>query len=409
MASRDFNIWDYLAVLVKWRKFIVLNFVVVCVIATGFSFLLPKWYRAKATLLPPIEKTSGLFGVTAALPELQLGELALPGIKSPADIFKAILESRTVAEGVINKLGLMEIFGTKNLDDAILRLWDQTRIEITNEGLIGISVEERNSILAARIANCLIEELDRVNQNTSVTQAKSTRIFVEARLEETLRDLKESEEALRIFQENNKTVSLPEQTTALIQSAAELKARQVSIEVEKGVLLKALSRTHPQVVLLQSEIDELQKQLNQITLGNELVDQTEEMDQMSTRGDFEIPLSEVPTVGLQLARLTRDVKIQEAIFELLTQQYEQAKIQEAKDTPTVQVLDHATPPSRKVKPKRALIGITAGISATLIVMLALLLYTRFEMVREEDPEKYKKILSLFTVVKGDLKGLLKKK
>jgi uncharacterized protein involved in exopolysaccharide biosynthesis len=408
MKSRELGFWDYFAILVKWRRLIVINFVVVCLLAAGLSFLLPKWYKAKATLLPPVEQPSAAYGLVSMLSELPFGDLGVPGVSSPSEVFKAILESRSVAEAIVKKWDLMKVYKKKKLEHAVLKLWDHSGVEITEEGIIEISVEERSPELAAKIANAFVEELDRINQMTSVSQAKNTRVFVEGRLKETEENLHEAEEALRLFQEEHKTVSLTDQTAAAIQSAAELKARQVALEVERGVLLKTFSDDHPQVVRLQSEIEELQKQLDQVTLGDIQEPHVGQQDQMSGEGNFSIPLSEVPSVGLQLARLTREVEIQVAIFELLTQQHEQAKIQEAKDTPTVQVLDRAAPPELRSRPIRRRIVLFGG---GLSIFFSLLLIAWMEYLSElrlRRQEEYHRLQGLLRELKADVDFGLRK-
>jgi tyrosine-protein kinase Etk/Wzc len=408
MKSGELGLWDYFAILVKWRKLIVINFVTVCLIAIGVSFVLPKWYEAKATLLPPIEQPSGALGLASVLSELPFGEFGLPEMGSPSEVFKAILESQTVAEAIVQRWNLMDVYKKEKMEHAVQALWDRSQIEITEEGLISITVEERSPELAAGIANSFVEELDRVNQLSSVSQAKNTRIFIEGRLEETQVNLKKAEERLRLFQEENKTISLPDQTAAAIQSAAELKARQVAIEIERGVLLKTLSSSHPQVVRLQSEIAELQKQLDQIALGTPKESRGTATDQSNAEGNFNVPLLEVPTVGLQLARLTREVKIQEAIFELLTTQYEQAKIQEAKDTPTVQVLDRAKPPEIKSRPVRRRIALLGGVLSIFLSFIFIGGIEYLHRLREWRREEYNRLQDTLGELKADLDFCLRK-
>jgi len=408
MKSNELNFLDYFAILIKWRKLIVYNFVVVCIVAIGLSFIMPKWYKAQTTLMPPVEQSISTFGLASVLGELPFSELGLPGMTSSAEIFKAIIESRKVATAVIEKWNLMEVYKKKEFEHAIATLWDHSRVEITQEGLIKISVEERNPELAAGLANSFVEELDRVNQTSTMSQAKNTRIFVEKRLEESQDSLRIAEEALRIFQEENQTVSLPEQIAAVIQNVAELKTKQVSLEVEKGVLSKTSSSTHPQILRLQSEIEELQEQINQLTIGALKAYQQGEGDQINDKGDFNIPLSEVPSVGLRLARLTREVKIQEAVFELLTQQYEQAKIQEAKNTPTVQVLDRAVPPKIRSKPVRRIIVIFWAALSILFSFIVIGWMEYFNALKEKHQEEYRKLQNLLLELKTDLHSFIRK-
>ncbi|KPL16983.1 MAG: hypothetical protein AMJ92_12275 [candidate division Zixibacteria bacterium SM23_81] len=406
MKSRELNFWDYLAVLVKWRKLIVLNFVAVCLIAVALSLVLPKWYKAKATLLPP-EESSNTSAIASLLTDLPLGGLTIPGTTTSTDLFVAILGSRTVAEGVIQKLDLMEVYKSKNLEGAVETLQKHSSFGITKEGVLTIEVEEKDPHLAAKVANAFVVELDRVNQETNVSQAKSKRLFVERRLKESQLELEKAEEELKLFQEKNKAISLPVQISTAIERAAELKAEQVSLEIQLGVLLKTASRSHPQVEHLRSQISEIQKQLEKIEFGN-VPNLSSQKPGSSERTEFHVPFSKVPTVGLELARLTRNLKIQEAVYGLLTQQYEQAKIEEAKDTPTVQILDVALPPIRKSKPNRKMFVIFLGFLSLFLSMVCAFSVEYFQRLRVTQAEEYDRVSGLFHILKGDIKHLRSK-
>jgi tyrosine-protein kinase Etk/Wzc len=403
MKNRELIFWDYLAILVKWRKLIVINFLIVCFAASGISLILPKWYRSQATLLPPIEQTSSPFGLVSMLSDIPLGELGVPGMRTPLDLFKAILESRTVGEAVVKRLNLQGVYKKKTLEDAVRVLWKRIQMKTSPEGTISIVAEDRSPERAAGIANAFVEELDRVNQTTSTSQAKNTRIFIEKRLEETIANLQDAEESLRMFQEQNKTVSLTDQIAAIIQSAAELKAKQVALEIEKEVRLKVMSSAHPEIMRLQAQIEEFQKQLDKLLLVSEKLSGSN--DQSSDQEDFMIPLAKVPSLGLQMARLVRDVKIQEAIFELLTQQYERAKIEETKDTPTVQVLDWAVPPGRRSRPRRMIFVFFMGLLSLFLSMVSVFTLEYYQRLRAADDVRYHQIRKAIEAIKKDLARL----
>jgi uncharacterized protein involved in exopolysaccharide biosynthesis len=406
MESKELNFWDYFAVLVKWRRLIVVNFIVVSLIAVAISLVLPKWYLAKASLLPP-EDSARSSAITSLLANLPISGISIPGATTSADLFVAILGSRTVAEGVIQKLGLIRVYKSKNMEGAVRTLQEHSSIGITPEGVITVEVEEKDPQLAAGIANAYIAELDRVNKETSVSQAKNKRLFIEGRLDKAKPELEKAENELRQFQEKNKAISLPDQVSAAIERAALLKAEQVTLEIELGVLLKTASFSHPQVKLLQTKISEIQKQMDLLEIGAASEYDTTSSDAAEKSGYY-VPFSKVPSVGLELARLIRDLKIQEAIYELLIQQYEQAKIEEAKDTPTVQALDIATPPILKSKPNRKVFVIfLAFLSLFISVSYAFSMeyLRRLEVSRTEE---YHKIVGLFSELREDIRRLRSK-
>lgn len=383
MKEKEVNLWDYLMVLAKWRRMIGLNFIGVCLLVVLISLFLPKWYTATTSILPPQGEGGGLSlpSGLATLASLS-GGLSLPGTATPSDVFAAILKSRSVAERVIRVNGLMKVYKAKDLQEAMRTLHSHSNIDVSPEGIIRIEVTEKDPSLAARVANSLVEALDGVNREKSTSRAKSARIFIEKRLDSTKAELKRAEERLRRFQEVHKAISLSDQTKAAIEKAADLRAEKAVLEIKLGVLRQSMGGTHPQVQRLRTQINEYDKQLRKMEFGG-------------GEDDFLLPFSQVPSFALELARLARDLKVEEEIFEFLTQQYEQAKIQEKRDTPTVQVLDEAIPPTQKSKPKRTvLVGLAGLLSLFVGVFLAFGLEYMERVSSSEESQKISRISSL---------------
>ncbi len=383
MKEKEVNLWDYLMVLAKWRRMIGLNFIGVCLLVVLISLFLPKWYTATTSILPPQGEGGGLSlpSGLATLASLS-GGLSLPGTATPSDVFAAILKSRSVAERVIRVNGLMKVYKAKDLQEAMRTLHSHSNIDVSPEGIIRIEVTEKDPSLAARVANSLVEALDGVNREKSTSRAKSARIFIEKRLDSTKAELKRAEEKLRRFQEVHKAISLSDQTKAAIEKAADLRAEKAVLEIKLGVLRQSMGGIHPQVQRLRTQINEYDKQLRKMEFGG-------------GEDDFLLPFSQVPSFALELARLARDLKVEEEIFEFLTQQYEQAKIQEKRDTPTVQVLDEAIPPTQKSKPKRTvLVGLAGLLSLFVGVFLAFGLEYMERVSSSEESQKISRISSL---------------
>jgi len=397
------NIYTYLTILVGYRRFIFLNLVGICIIVAILSFLLPSWYRATTTILPPGGEVLGL-GLASSLMGTASGlatSLSLPFMATPSDVFAAILKSRVVGEAVVEKENLMEAYKTKSTEDALGELFSHVAIEVTPEGLISLSYEDKDRIRAAAVANRFVMELDRINRKTSTSQAKSARMFIEERLTQTHEELTRAEEDLRRFQEENKAILLDDQMKAAIDKAADLKVQMVSSEIELNVLSKTLSPTHPQIKSLRSRINEIKKQLEILERGNQKED-------YEGKTVLDVPFAEVPSLSLKLARLFREVKIQEGIFGLLTQQYEQYKIQETKDTPTIQVLDKAVPPEKRAKPKRArLVGIS-GILSIFVSMVFIFGLEYFKRSKQKNPEAIERLEALLGAWRRDVEDLKKK-
>jgi uncharacterized protein involved in exopolysaccharide biosynthesis len=395
--QENINLYSYLAVLVKYRRFIFFNFIFICITVGLLSLFLPNWYRAKTTLLPPergglaVGHNSSLLGEFSAL-----SGLSLPMTATPSDIFAAILKSRAVVEPVIKEEDLLKIYGVRKMEDGLKEFFSHLQVRVENEGIISIDFEDRNRDRAARVANLLVEELDQVNRLTSTSKAKNARIFIEERLNQTQSNLQASEDSLRSFQERNKAIVLDEQMKVAVQAAAQLKAEMTSAEIQMNVLGKNMSPDHPQIQQLRTRINEIRRQLGLL-----------ESDSTTTKENkvLGVPFSQAPSLSLELARLTREVKIQERLFELLTQQYEQYKIEETKDTPTVQVLDKASPPETKYKPKRASMVLIAGIASLFLSVIFSFSLEYIERTRRKQPEDYRKIEEMISVVRKDLASL----
>ena len=357
--SEEINFLDYLDVIFKRRRMIIRNSLLAGLIMVVLSFLLPKTYTATTILLPPGEGEQN--GLRSLLLNSPVSMFDVPGIPaSSSDIFVEILKSRTVAEAVLSKkykseetgLNLYEIWDIENQTDAINELHEKSTIFANEQGMIHISVEVHDAELSAQVANAFVEALDEVNREKSFSRAKNSRIYIEEQLKQTEVRLKKAATALADFQSQYKAVDLQAQTRVSIEKAGEIKGTIMAREVELKVALQTLKRDNPIVHRLQTELDELQIQFEHLQFGNSVP--------FEEQKDYFIPFADLPEVGSRLAELLRDVKVQETVWQLLNQQFYSAKIQEARDTPTVQVLDAAVSPERRTRPKRKLLVIVAS-------------------------------------------------
>jgi len=360
-------------VLVRWRRVVLFNLISITLLGVAVSLVLPKRYTSTTTLLPPTQESS-LLGAGSILTGAlgQFGGLArmagVGGLTTTSDILAKVLESRAVSERVIRECNLVDVYGVSNMDEALKGLWSATWISVSLEGVVAVSVEADTRERSAEIANSYVKNLDLVNRRTSTSRGRASRIFIEQRLAEVREDLTKAEQSLREFQEKNRTVSLEDEVVEAIKAAAELKAEIVSREVTLGIISQFATSENPQVRQLRTEIDQLQRQLDLMEVGPRSRVNGEGRQSGFGVGSA-VPFARVPEVGMELARLTRDLEIQNIIYALLTQQYEEAKIAEARDTPTVQVLDRARPPERKSAPRRTrivilsmILGAIAGVS-----------------------------------------------
>jgi len=361
MSTQEYNLIDYLKVLKRWKKFIFLNVFVITLFAIILSLIIPKTYRASAVLMPPLMQAG--MGVFTPLIDSPLGGLFSQDTDETLSMI-AILKSRTVLTSVIEEFNLIELYEVENIDIAIQSLKDHVLTDIDDEGTIRVSVdiltkwfhpdyqEEKAKQLCSDIANYFIKQLDIVNKNLQTEEASFQRKFIEIRYKDNIQELKSAEEKLKQFQEINNMISLPEQTHAAIEAASKIKGHILANEVRLEVLKKAYNSGHPDIDQLINEIAALTEQLYWMEYGKEI-------EHTNIKNIFPA-FSRMPELETQLRQLMREVEIQNTLFTFLTQQYEEAKINEAKDTPTIQILDIAVKPNVKYKPFRALIVIGAG-------------------------------------------------
>ena len=324
-------------------RFLILNVSAVTVVALVASLLMPKWYSARAVLLPPTEDDMG--SAVAQLMPRGFGAIRLPGANTLADVFVAVLKSRSLADRIVSRFDLVKRYGVKDGEKAVKELEGHVRFHVGDEGTIAVIVEDRDPQTAAAMANAYVEELDRFNLLTRTTSAKRTRAFIAQRLEVANRDLAAAEDRLREYQQRKNLPAMSPADRGEADVGARLMAQKIALEVRLQVLRQSLAEDSEEVRRVRQELAAIERQVGGL-----------------------------PQAGVEIMRLWRDVKVQEQVFELLTAQLEEARIRETRDTPTVQVLDPAVPPLYKSRPKRSiivvagfLIGVAGSLSAALLM------------------------------------------
>lgn len=334
------------------------------------ALLLPKAYESTATLLPQLDSKEGgslaaLLATTGAGGMAQNLGMGLPSMPTtPTDVFVAILKSRVMADEAIAKFGLMAVYNERTMHDTRVELAERVRVSVSKEKVIKVTVEDADPQRAADIAAFFVSSLDRLNRTLNVSKASYNRAFIERRLAETQTGLVKTEEALRDFQRNNKAVAVEAQSKAMIEAAAMIQGQITGYEVQLQVMSAYLSPDNPDLSRVRSSIEELKKQLALLEFGKGA--------KGASPGDRLHPaMVTVPDLALQYGRLFRELKVQETLYALLTSQYEQAKITEARDTPTVQVLDPPIPADKQIKPRVVFNTAVAGLlGACLAIILA---------------------------------------
>lgn len=324
---------------------------------TLLAFVLPKKFESTTQLMPPDGQSSSGMAMLAALTAktgVGLGGIAgdLLGVKSSGALFIGILRSRTVEDRVIERFDLKRVYWTK-LDEAARRkLEENTAIsEDRKSGILSITVTDNDPSRAASIAKAYVDELDRLVAQVSTSSARREREFLEERLKTVQLDLEAAEKEFSQFASKNGAIDIKEQGRAMVEAAAALEGQLIAAKSELEGLKQIYSDNNVRVRATRARIAELQNQLEKVSGKGESTSPSNGAD-----GERLYPsIRRLPLLGVAFADLYRRTKVQEAVFEALTQQYELAKVQEAKETPSVRVLDEAHVPERKSFPPRLLI------------------------------------------------------
>ncbi|MDZ7379310.1 MAG: exopolysaccharide transport family protein, partial [candidate division KSB1 bacterium] len=393
---------DYWRVLVR-RRGLILGVTGVIAVATAlFTLWQPAIYQSTAALMPLGQPRSGLSATLSAVSGLLPTASGLVK-EHPADRLVAILESRTLALNVIEYLHLLPLLFQEQWDaaqqqwrtsppptlqDGVRKLNSMVSVRTNRQGVITIAVEYTDPEVAAAIANRYIAALQQALNENAFSLGTKNRMFIAEQLEKTRQNLQQAEEALKQFEQTYKIISLPDQTSAAVRAMALLEEQIMSREVQLGVQQRLLKGASREVFLIEEELRGLRAQLARLQYGAPMNSQT--VKAQIEDGDVWIALHEAPEVKLHYTRLQREALVQGQLFTLLAQQLEQAKIDEARDETAFQVIDHAFPPDRKSKPKRALIVMSATFVGTFLgVFLAFLRdYLDATVRTEEQVERY---------------------
>lgn len=357
--DEEISLLDIAIVLAKHKKLILGLPLLAAVITAGITLLMPNWYTATVKLLPPQQSQSNAVAILGQLGALSGGAASLvPGLKNPSDIFVAMLKSRTVADAIIERFKLKELYDQKYLQDTRKALSKNVDITAGREGVITLEVDDTNPQRAADMANAYVEELEKLTRRLAVGEAGQRRLFFEQQLKQAKDDLTLAETELTKFQVEKKVLNPQGQASLTIAAAAGLQAQIAAKEVQITALKSFATQDNPDLFRAREELAGLRTQLAKVGRGGS-----------SDPGDVLLSIGKAPEQGAEYLRRFRDMKYYETLFELLAKQYEIAKIDEAKEATLIQVLDKAIEPERKSKPKRWLIVLLTGLVIGILAVL----------------------------------------
>jgi uncharacterized protein involved in exopolysaccharide biosynthesis len=327
---------------------------VVFAVATAVAFLLPVRYTSTASFIPPALGSGGSMaaGIAGGLSALGTGDL-LGSARNPGDLYAGILKSQSIASELVKRFNLMELYRVKKLSQAEKMLASDTVVNTDiRSTIVTVEVTAKNPNLAHDLANAYMDALRETNGRLALSQSSQRRLFFGQQLAKEKDDLEEAEVDLKRTEEQTGLIAPTGQTEAEIRTIAETQAQVAEREVQLAALRDSATEQNPELVRLRSEIEDLHAQLDRLQKGS---------GKMSLES---IPTSRVPELQLEYVRKEREVKYHEALFDMLSRQYEAARLDESRDAPVLQLLDPPSYPDSKSSPKRALImvgGLVLGI------------------------------------------------
>ena len=394
---------ERLALLWQERRLLFRCVAVGAVLSVIVAFLIPLRYTSTTELMPPDQVGEGLASTLAALTKGGGGDLgsigtSLLGLRTSSDLFIGVLHSRSVQDNLVTKFDLRKLYGVRRIEDARKVL--NSRTDITSDrksGIVSIQVVDRSPQRAAAMAQEYVNQLNQIVVTLNTSSAHKERVFLESRLEEVQRDLESAEKDFSKFASQNTAIDVKEQGKALIGAAAELEGQLIAAQTQMEGLRQIYTDNNVRVRTLQARIAEYKRQLQKLD-GNNVpaADGSSTGDQAQDGQAQELypSIRRLPILGVTYADLYRRTRVEEVVFETLTKQFEIAKVEEARETPSVKVLDTADVPERKSFPPRTLLvlfGTVMMLAAGCAWVLAR------ERWREVDPGDPRKVLALDVV------------
>ena len=396
----------HLRLLWQNRKFLFRAMLSAFLASLLVAILIPNRYRSVTRLMPPDNQSAGGLGMLAAMASKAgapgtgvsgfTGGIAsdLLGVKSSGALFVGIIGSQTVQDRVIRDFDLQKVYWTSKIEDARNDLAEHTDVmEDRKSGIITIGVTDRDPKRAAAMAHAYVDELDHLVAQVSTSSARRERIFLEERLKTVKSELDTTAKSFSDFSSKNTAIDIPAQGKAMMEAAANLQGRLIAAQAELSGLQQIYTRNNVRVRAAEARVTELQQKLTEFGAGDP--------GKSKEEGALYPSIRRLPVLGVTYADLFLQTKIQSTVFELLTQQYETAKVQEAKEIPSVKVLDAALVPTKKSFPPRTLLTIFGTVLGLGVAIAWVITKTRWDAVETSNPGKIF-ATEVLTTVRGNL-------
>jgi capsule polysaccharide export protein KpsE/RkpR len=393
------------------RQFLFRRAVLALVASIIIVLLIPVRYTSTTRLMPPDQAGQGITSMLAAVGKAT-GDIGgvngLLGLKTTGDLFMGVLQSRSVADELIDKFDLRKIYGVRRYQDARLVLAARTDVSAERKsGIITLTITDRDPERAAAMGREYVSALNRVVTTLNTSSAHKERVFLEERLGQVQTGLEQAEKDFSQFASKNTALDVKEQGRAMIGAAAELEGQLIAAETELQGLRQIYTPNNVRVRSVQARVDEYRRQLQKLDgkTGDGAKGESSPDENPSERDSNPYPsIRQLPLLGVEWADLYRRTKVQEVVFETLTKQYELAKVEEARETPSVKVLDPADVPERKSYPPRTILVILATGFVFVLSCAWVLARARWQEIDPGDPAKALSV-QIFQTIRTSVIGL----
>jgi uncharacterized protein involved in exopolysaccharide biosynthesis len=381
---------DFFIVLLKRKRLIIVGTAVTIIMTIVFAYMMTPKFLATTKIMPPQQNSSStaaqLLGALGGTAGLVLGAAAPT---TSGDLYVGLLQSQAILYPIIDRFDLMKRYDAKTKEDASKILIDDILVaEIDSKsGILSVSVEDRDAKFASDMANQFVEELKKLLDTLAVTEASKNRLFFEEQLRKAHESLSQAEESLMNFQQSTGAINIDTQATAVMQSIAGLMTQIAAREVQINVMRGYATVNNPDLRKAEQELSALKDQLKKL-----------EEKQGTGSQNILIPTEQIPGLGKEYIRKMRDLKYNEALYEMYAKQFEAAKVQEANEAAIIQVIYKATPPEKPAKPRKGLMVILAtGLALFFFTLLAFFL--EFIVKSSQNPENEERIKEMKKYVK----------
>ena len=382
--ANEVSLLELVIIVAKRKKLISIITLAAAIVSALISLSMPNLYKSNVKLLPPQQAQSGAAALLSQLGGVAGMAAGAAGLKNPNDLYVAMLKSRTIADQLIAQFDLKRVYDLEEQEKARKKLENNTVITSGKDGLITIEVEDKNQLLVARLANAYVTELLRLTKVLAVTEASQRRMFFERQLELSKDKLAAAEVTLKGGLDSHGVISVDSESRAIVETVARLRAQASAKEIELNSMRAFVTTNNPRFKLVEEELASLRLELSKLENGR-----SDDAEGLAKSGEKQN--------GFANIKLLRDLKYHQMLYELLAKQFEAARLDEAKDSSVIQVLDPAIDPEKKFKPLRALIVVISSVFAFLAAIVYVLIaeFRRRVLLSSKGAEQWCELMAQF--------------